>query len=403
MNEVFVTAHGCLTPLGASADFERRMFAGESGVRSLADIFTDSDVPISCAGLLSPDIFPPLSENNYSAETENLIKKMLQSSLFFDKTWRPVDFVIYGSNSGVPKFGDIQKFHHRKESVNLQNLSPEFGLKVILNQLYSMGQPVLTQAQTSICVNNCITGIAAISYAFQRISLGENNRILIVCDEGRVRAEELLKYHAIGALSREKGEPTGVSRPFSKSRSGFVKGEGAGFLVLESRRSVEKNKAEAFAKVLGCGQANDAWRLTDGREDVRGMTSAMQKALSVAKIRSSDISYINAHGTSTFKNDYLETKGVKEVFGSKAYDIPVSSLKSQIGHLNYACGIVEVVACVSMLQKQMAAPTLNLNDPDPNCDLYYVPHKSEKMEIRYILKNSFGFGGSNASLILGRT
>lgn len=403
MNDVVVTACGLITPLGDHlTDFSRRMFNAESGITPLGGAFKDAHFPVHCAGRLSADEFPPLQENLYFLETEVILQKMFDGYFREGHTWQDVDGLIYGTNNGTPRFHDIKKISEGSESVNVSNLQPEHGLNFLLKYLTEKGQSPLAPQQTMICVNNCVTGLQSVSYAAQRIKMGMNQRMLVVCDEPRIRAEDLLKYNALGALSRDAGPASQVSRPFTKSRSGFVKSEGAGFLVLENKTLAEKSPGKIWGQVLGFGQTADAWRMTDGREDIKGMKSAMEKALQQAGLRPDQISYINAHGSSTQQNDYLETKGIKEVFGPKAYNIPVSSLKSQIGHLNYSCGIVETIACLVMLQQQTVAPTINYKDPDPLCDLYYVPNRSETASIQYVLKNSFGFGGANASLVLGR-
>lgn len=172
-------------------------------------------------------------------------------------------------------------------------------------------------------------------------------------------------------------------------------------MILEDATQAKKRGAKIRAYIEGFGQTSDAWRLTDGREDMKGVTLAMQKALKVAGVSPEQIDYINAHGTSTVKNDFLESEGIKAVFGKRSYDIPVSSLKSQVGHLNIACGIVETIASILMLEEQRIAPTINW-ESDPLCDLNYVPNKSVSHQMNYILKNSFGFGGANAAVVLRR-
>lgn len=401
MNEAVITSYSVVSPLGITcAEFSERMLNGESGVKSLAGIVTDSDFPISCAGLLPSEIFPPLELNNYSGEAKALLTCLLQPYLNGGEGLGTIDGLVYGTNNGLAKFSDIRKFHSQL-ALDADNLRQDLGIDFLLQCLRDQGHAPLSPDNVIGMANGCVTGLAAIIYAAQRVRAGRNRRILIVTDEIRVRPEDLLKYNALGALSRGKGPPEKVSRPFSIGRSGFVKGEGAGLIFVEDRHSAEQRGAKILATIAGYKLTSDAWRLTDGREDLKGMCSAMESALAMAHISPSQIDYINAHGTSTPNNDYLETMGIKRVFGKKAYDVPISSLKSQIGHLNFACGMVELIACLVMLERQRIAPTINF-ERDPQCDLNYVPERSEERPVNYILKNSFGFGGANAAMILRR-
>lgn len=375
-------------------EFARRMLAGESGVTHLDSFVEDKNFPIACAARL-PNFYHPFQESSPHLETEMQLKAVLKP-LLENGDLSGIDGIVYGSASGIAKLADIKKFFNDDEIVP-ENLSSEYGLDLIVHWLQQKAPLEILPENSIVCVNGCITGLSAISYAAKRIERGLNKRILVIGDEARIRPEELLKYHALGALSRDQG--IRASRPFSKSRDGFVKGEGAGFVIVEDLHHAKSRGATIAAHISGYGQATDAWRLTDGREDVKGIKSAMARALAVAQLQPQDIDYINAHGTSTPKNDYLETLGIKQIFGRHAYKVPISSLKSQVGHTNIACGIVEVVACLVMLAQQEIAPTINY-EADPACDLDYVPHLSRKANLRHILKNSLGFGGANAAMVL---
>jgi 3-oxoacyl-[acyl-carrier-protein] synthase II len=253
----------------------------------------------------------------------------------------------------------------------------------------------------SICVENaCVSGNSAIGIAFRRIREGTWKRALAGAVDMRIQAHSLMGMHLLGALTIADVPPEEASRPFSKDRSGFVKGQGGALLVLESREEAESRGADILGVVAGFGQTSDGWRLTDGREDGSGIVRAMEGAMKDAGIEKEQVSYINAHGTSTVMNDALETLAIKKVFGSAAYRIPVSSLKSQIGHLNVACGAVEVAACVAMLRHQRVAPTINYRVPDPDCDLDYVPNIAREAKLDYVLNNNFGFGGQNSCLVI---
>lgn len=394
MNKVAITGFNAVSPLGLDCDeFARRMLNGESGIQSLEGIVSDPDFPVSCAGLLPKSIFPALEVNDYSGEIKAQLKVLFQNRLIGE-----FDGLVFGTNHGLAKFADIHKFHSGQR-IDFDNLRQDLGITFLLNELKRLGHPPIDPKNVIGLANGCVTGLAAVIYAAQRVNMGLNRRVLVVCDEIRVRPEDLLKYNALGALSREKGPAHKVSRPFSKTRSGFVKGEGAGFVIIENHDAALKRGAKIAATIEGFSLTSDAYRLTDGREDLKGMCAAMEQALARAKVDPSQIDFISAHGTSTPNNDLLETMGIKKVFGSRAYDIPVSSLKSQIGHLNFACGIVELVSCLIMLEHQRVAPTLNF-ERDPECDLHYVPDRSEARRLNFILKNSFGFGGANSAMVL---
>lgn len=402
MSEVVITGYAAVTPFGLTTEeFSKRMFAGESTVRNLNAIIADEDFPVKCAAMLPHGFYPAPSEQRFGDEIEILLRATLKELLSREKGFVSFDGVIYGTNEGLARFADIQN-QAAGRAFSASHLDPEFGLKVILSLLEAFGQKPLDQSQTMICGGACTTGMAAVHYASQRIRAGLAQRILVVCSESRLRVEEILKLNALGALSRDTSDPSRVSRPFSKSRSGFVRGEGAGVVIVESRDSAVNRGAKVHGSILGSAMTSDAWRLTDGREDLVCAVNAVTKALKNAGVEKEKIDYINAHGTATLKNDAIETQVIKQVFGERAYSIPVSSLKSQIGHLNFASGMVELIACLLMLREQRIAPTINYFDKDPECDLDYVPNESRSARLETILKTGFGFGGSNAALVLGR-
>jgi hypothetical protein len=239
----------------------------------------------------------------------------------------------------------------------------------------------------------CITGISALGTAAQRVRAGRWRRALALVSDLRVDELELLRFHALGALSTRKVPAAEASCPFSKDRDGFVKAQGAGAFVLES------DGVKPFARVLGCFQTGDAYRITEGRADGSGPFHAMRGALVAAGLSPDEIDCVSAHGTSTPLNDQLETLAIKELFGARP---PVTALKSQIGHASPAAGVLQVAASLLMLRRQEIPATINLRNPDPLCDLDYVPGGPRRARLGTILCNAFGFGGLNASLILGK-
>jgi len=209
-------------------------------------------------------------------------------------------------------------------------------------------------------------------------------------------------FNRLTALSRRNDEPQRASRPFDKQRDGFVLAEGAGVIILEELECARRRQAIILAEILGYGSTADAFRVTDQHEEGRGGIAAVRQALADAGLGIDDIDYISAHGTGTLENDAIETKVTKEVFGSRAYQIPISSVKSMLGHLIAAAGVVELTTCVLAIRDQILPATINLENPDAQCDLDYVPNQARRAEVKVAMSNSFGFGGQNNTLILSR-
>lgn len=241
-------------------------------------------------------------------------------------------------------------------------------------------------------VSACASGNHSIGEAKRMIEHGDADLVVAGSAETANRPLATSAFRAMGAMTSK-----GVSRPFDAERDGFVMGEGAGMLILESEEHAAKRGARVYAELAGYGATNDAYHLVQPDPDGRGAISAMTKALKDAGVDPSEIDYINAHGTSTPYNDLSETKAVKQVFGEKPP--PLSSTKSLVGHMMGASGSVEAVVCVKSILENKAHPTVNLNTPDPECDLDYIPEGVREMEINTVLSNSFGFGGHNACLV----
>lgn len=251
-------------------------------------------------------------------------------------------------------------------------------------------------------VTACASGTNAVGEATHIIRRGDADVMLAGGAEAAITPLALAGMSVIGALSTRNDEPEKASRPFDAQRDGFVMGEGAAFLVLESLEHAQRRGARILAEVVGYGSTCDAYHITAPAEDGAGAALCMRNALQSAGLRPQDIGYINAHGTSTRLNDKSETAAIKTVFGEHAYQVPVSSTKSMTGHLLGAAGALEAAFCVQALQDGVLPPTINYEFPDPECDLDYVPNQARQAAIRYAMSNSFGFGGHNATLILRR-
>ncbi len=255
---------------------------------------------------------------------------------------------------------------------------------------------------TRSCLTACAASTQAVGEAMMMIRRGDADIIIAGGAHSMIHPLGIMGFNRLTALSTRNDSPETASRPFSASRDGFVIGEGAAILILESLGSAKKRGVEILAEVAGYGSSSDAFRITDMHEDGRGAIQAMEAALADAGLSYKDIDYINTHGTSTAENDSIETKAIKAVFKEEAKNTPASSTKSMIGHLIGAAGASEIIACVLAIRDNMVPPTINLNDPDPALDLDYVPNKSRKMQVDIAMKESFGFGGQNDVVIIRR-
>ncbi|MDO6657591.1 beta-ketoacyl-ACP synthase II [Anaerobacillus sp. 1_MG-2023] len=250
----------------------------------------------------------------------------------------------------------------------------------------------------SCTVTACASGTNSIGDSFKVIQRGDADVMITGGSEAPITSMSVAGFGSMKALSTNP-DPASASRPFDANRDGFVIGEGAGILVIESLESAEKRGAKIYGEIVGYGSTGDAYHVTQPAPEGEGGARAMQQAIDDAGLTPADIGYINAHGTSTDYNDRYETAGIKSVFGEHAYKLAVSSTKSMTGHLLGAAGAVEGVFCAKVLEEGILPPTINYETADPNCDLDYVPNKARKAEVNAVMNNSLGFGGHNATLV----
>ena len=275
--------------------------------------------------------------------------------------------------------------------------------------LVSMMAADMASAQVSIllgakganfCTTSaCSSGSDAIGTAYEIIKRGDAQAMLAGGSEAAVTPIGIAAFNALRALSTRNSQPQLASRPFDAERDGFVLGEGAAALMLEDLTFAQRRGANILAEIIGYGVSSDAYHITQPTESGEGAVRAMQIALDKAKLATTEIDYINAHGSSTPLNDKMETKAIKAVFGDTAYHIPISSTKSMMGHLLGGAGAVEAAICVMVIQHDIIPPTINLTHPDPECDLDYVPNVARQAKVTTALSNSFGFGGHNSVLV----
>jgi 3-oxoacyl-[acyl-carrier-protein] synthase II len=255
---------------------------------------------------------------------------------------------------------------------------------------------------TRSCLTACAASTQAVGEATMMIRKGDTDVIIAGGAHSMIHPLGITGFNRLTALSTRNDSPQTASRPFSASRDGFVLGEGAAILILESLSSARKRGVEILAEVIGYGSSSDAFRITDMHEEGRGPIQAINAALSDAGISYGDVNYINTHGTATQENDLIETRAIKAVFKEKAKSIPASSVKSMLGHLIGAAGAAELITCVLAIRDNIVPPTTNLNDPDPALDLDYVPNKPRQCKVDVALNESFGFGGQNNVVIVKR-
>ncbi len=306
-------------------------------------------------------------------------------------------------SSGIGDFWAIEREHEKLLNSGPLRVSPFFIVSAIVN-LASGNVSIRHGAKgpNSATATACSAGAHAIGDSFRIIERGDADVMICGGAESAITPMSVSGFASMRALSRRNDEPKRASRPFDSERDGFVIGEGAGILILEELEHAKARGAKIHAEIVGYGMSSDAFHVTMPDESGSGAIRVMQKALNDAGIEPEAIGYINAHGTSTPYNDKFETLAIKKTFGEHAEKLAVSSTKSMTGHALGAAGGIEAVFSVKALMENMLPPTINYENPDPDCDLDYVPNEPRNAEVEYVLSNSFGFGGTNACLIFKR-
>jgi 3-oxoacyl-[acyl-carrier-protein] synthase II len=302
--------------------------------------------------------------------------------------------------SGIGGFTIIEREHTAFLEGGPRKISPFFIPSSIIN--LAAGQVSIrfgARGPNSAPCTACSSGAHAVGDAFRVLARGDADVMIAGGSEAAVTPMGVGGFAAMRALSTRNDEPQRASRPFDKDRDGFVVGEGAGVVILEELEFAKKRGAQIIAELVGYGMSGDAFHITLPPDDGNGAHRVMLNAITDAGIRPDQVDYINAHGTSTPPNDRIETLAIKRLFGDHARKLAISSTKSMIGHLLGAAGAVEAGITSLVVQRGMVPPTINYDTPDPDCDLDYVPNKARKLDVRYALSNSFGFGGTNASLL----
>ncbi len=414
---IVITGMGLVTPLGAGvAGNWQRLLAAESGIGPITRFKVD-DLPCRIGGEVPLDPAHPLYLDLDKAAPAKDRRRMddfiiygmaAASEAIADSGWVPPDDearertgVMIGS--GIGGLATIDDTSKTLEAQGPRRVSPFFIPASLINLV--SGQVSIKygfRGPNHAPVTACATGAHAIGDAARMIKYGDADVMVAGGAEAALCRLSIAGFAAAKALSTSYNDaPTTASRPWDKGRDGFVMGEGAGVVVLESLEHAKKRGAKIYAEVKGYGMSGDAYHITAPAEDGSGGFRAMRAAMKDSGLALSDIDYINAHGTSTPKGDEIELTAVKRLFGEHAKQLSMSSTKSAIGHLLGAAGAVEAIFSTLALRDQVAPPTLNLRDPSEGLDIDLVPLAAKKRRIRYAMSNSFGFGGTNASLVIG--
>ena len=408
---VVITGLGVVTPLGEDLEiFWNRLLEGHSGISAITR-FDVSKYPVRFGGEIRPDVFAPEKTIEHR-ELKRLdrfsvygicagVHAVVDSGIDFTKEDPSRGGVVVGSGIGGIEIMELE--YDKLLARGVDRVSPLTVPKLMVNACagnlsiwWGLKGPVSATATA------CATAGNAIADAFRTIQYDDADIMLAGGSEAAMTKLGLAAFCALRALSTRNDAPAKASRPFEKNRDGFVMSEGAGVVVLEEYEHAKARGAKIYAELLGIGATGDACHITAPDANGAGAAAAMTKVLKDGKINGDQVGYINAHGTSTELGDLAETKAVKVVFGDHAKKLPMSSTKSALGHSLGASGGIELVITCLALSRSHLPPTINYDEPDPECDLDYVPNIARRTEVKYAMSNSFGFGGHNTSLLIGK-
>jgi 3-oxoacyl-[acyl-carrier-protein] synthase II len=411
---VVVTGTGLITALGTGVEKNwQALLAGKSGIGPITR-FDPKNLDTTIAGEVKDFVVEEFVDKKESRRMDLFTQYAVAASeMAMRESGLPIGLdkpngyepervgVILGS--GIGGIGSLEEQHKKGMEKGFDRISPFFIIQMIINMApghvsirYGAKGPNWSP------VSACATSAHAIGEAFKSIKIGETDAVIAGGAESSITPLSLGGFSVMKALSTRNDEPTKASRPFDKDRDGFVMGEGAGVVVLEELEHAKKRGAKILAEVVGYAANSDAYHATAPAPEGEGAARCMRLALKSAGMKPEDIGYINAHGTSTPYNDSNESKAIKSVFGDHAKKLAVSSTKSMTGHMLGAAGGAEAVISTLALTRNVLPPTINFENPDPDCDLDYVPNVAREMPVEAVMSNSFGFGGTNAVLILKR-
>ena len=404
-NRVVVTGLGIITPIGIGVDaFWESIINGKSGI-SMISRFNVEGYPTKIAGEVknfSPKEYMPEELTNNLSRYSQLGLAAVQMAvkdarLDFSRVDTSKVAVSIGVGAETLLYYD-EKTAIENNNYTLRTKSPPENKNIsnVISDFFHIS------GQNVIVATACSSGNQAIGIARDMIKSGQADLVLTGGVEAPIFPLNLAAFCSLRIMSKRNDQPEKASRPFDKDRDGFVMGEGAGILMLESEENACERKAHIYGEIAGYGATSDAFHMTMPSQDRMQICKAMRLAIDDAGLDIKDIDYINAHGTSTAANDRGETKAIKTVFGNNAYNIPISSTKSMTGHLMGAAGAVELITCILAIKNGVLPPTINLEHADPECDLDYVANNAREKEINTALSNSFGFGGNNSTIVVKR-
>jgi len=408
---VVITGIGVVSPVGNDLDsFWSNIKAGKSGIGQIESMDT-TDYDCKIAGEVRD--FEPKSfyKNPKDARRSDrythlamAASKMAINDSGIDADGLDRDRIGVMVGSGIGGLGTLEKQHQVLLERSPSRVSP-FLIPMMISNIASglISMDYGFAGPNMVIVTACATSNHNVGEAWRMIKFGDADAFVAGGAEASISKMGLSGFANMRALSSRNDDPQAASRPFDVDRDGFVMGEGAGVVVVEEMEHAKRRGATIYAELLGYGVSADAYHMTSPHPEGIGAARCMDMSLKHAKLNAEDVSYVNAHGTSTGLGDICETKAIKRTFGDHAKDgLVVSSTKSMTGHLLGAAGGVELAACVMAIKDGIVPPTINLDNPDPECDLDYVPKVAREMEVKNAVSNSFGFGGHNASLVVGK-
>lgn len=404
---VVITGVAMVTPVGPDTESSwEGLVNGRSGIGPITQ-FEDKDIPTQFAGEVKGFDAAKFIEPKEIKKMDRFIhlgiaaSQMVMDDAGLVITPENAERIGVMVGAGIGGLPAIERAYRAYMEKGYRRITPFFIPMSIINELSGhISMRFGAKGPNSCVVTACATGTNAIGDAFKIVQRGDADAMIAGGAESCVCPLGVGGFNSMKALSTRNAEPERASRPFDAQRDGFVMGEGSGLVVLEDLEFAQKRGARILAEVVGYGMSGDAYHITSPAPGGEGAARCMAMAIKDAGIDPSEMGYINAHGTSTKYGDELETMAIKTVFGEHAYKVPVSSTKSMTGHLLGAAGGVEAVISILAMDRGILPPTINLENPDPECDLDYVPNTARKKQVEIVMSNSFGFGGTNASIVL---
>ncbi|PLX76264.1 MAG: beta-ketoacyl-[acyl-carrier-protein] synthase II [Desulfuromonas sp.] len=406
MRRVVVTGIGAVSPLGTGNEKNwDALMKGESGIAPITR-YDASELPTRIAAEVKDFNADDFIEKKEQKKMDLFIQYALAASEIAmqdsglkvtDENAERVGVLVGSGLGGLPT---MEHYHDVMREKSYKRITPFFIPMLIIN--LAPGQISIrfgAKGPNLSTVSACATGTHSIGDAYHMIARGDADAMIAGGTESTITPLAVSGFNVMKALSTRNDDPAGASRPFDKGRDGFVMGEGAGIVILEEMEAAKKRGAKIYAELSGYGLTSDAYHLTAPAPEGEGAARCMKMALERAGVKPEEVGYINAHGTSTPYNDLYETMAIKSVFGEHAYKLKVSSTKSMTGHALGAAGGLEAVYTLMAMDRGMVPPTINYQEPDPDCDLDYVPNKPQEADVKVALSNSLGFGGTNATIL----